>query len=304
MKNLFIDTNIWLSLYHFTKDDLNQFNKLKELIDVDIKLFVPKQVKDELLRNREVKIKDAMEKFHMNSISYPVFCKEYEEYNDFSKDYTDLEKRLAKWKKKIEEQIKKDDLPADKVIMELFEKAGLIDCEEYVDAAYNRYRRGNPPGKDNKYGDAINWECLLHCVPDGEDLYFLSSDKDYRSVLYKTDFNPFLKEEWRVKKKSKVIFYCNLVPFLNEHIKEINLKNEKEKLIESLSYSCSPESTREIIARLKEHSGWTEAQIDRIFEIAEKNQHLIKFENDNDVESFYFRLIDELYELLLKEMNS
>ena len=28
MKNLFIDTNIWLSLYHFTNDDLTQFQKL------------------------------------------------------------------------------------------------------------------------------------------------------------------------------------------------------------------------------------------------------------------------------------
>ena len=29
MKNLFIDTNIWLSLYHFTDNDLSQFAKLK-----------------------------------------------------------------------------------------------------------------------------------------------------------------------------------------------------------------------------------------------------------------------------------
>ena len=44
MKNLFIDSNIWLSLYHFTNDDLVQFGKLKELNGTDIKLFVPQQV--------------------------------------------------------------------------------------------------------------------------------------------------------------------------------------------------------------------------------------------------------------------
>jgi len=51
MKNLFIDTNIWLSLYHFTNDDLNQFNKLKDMLDDGIRLFVPRQVKDEITRN-------------------------------------------------------------------------------------------------------------------------------------------------------------------------------------------------------------------------------------------------------------
>ena len=30
MKNLFIDSNVLLSLYHFTNDDLAQFGKLKE----------------------------------------------------------------------------------------------------------------------------------------------------------------------------------------------------------------------------------------------------------------------------------
>ena len=39
MKNLFIDSNIWLSLYHFTSDDLTQFEKLKDFLDKDIKLY-------------------------------------------------------------------------------------------------------------------------------------------------------------------------------------------------------------------------------------------------------------------------
>lgn len=50
----------------------------------------------------------------------------------------------------------------DTVIKELIEKAGIIECDDYVTPAYNGYRIGNPPGKDNKYGDAINWE-LLRC---------------------------------------------------------------------------------------------------------------------------------------------
>ena len=41
IKNLFIDANIWLSLFHYTNDDLEQFGKLRALIGTDIRLFVP-----------------------------------------------------------------------------------------------------------------------------------------------------------------------------------------------------------------------------------------------------------------------
>ena len=37
MKNLFIDSNIWLSLYHFTNDDLAQFSKLKDMVNKSIR---------------------------------------------------------------------------------------------------------------------------------------------------------------------------------------------------------------------------------------------------------------------------
>ena len=37
MKNVFIDTNIWLSLYHFTNDDLSQFEKFKNMIGSSMK---------------------------------------------------------------------------------------------------------------------------------------------------------------------------------------------------------------------------------------------------------------------------
>ena len=80
MKNLFIDSNIWLSLYHFTSDDLTQFEKLKDFLDKDIRLWIPHQVYDEVLRNREAKIQDAFKKFEFSKIQYPVFCRQYDEY--------------------------------------------------------------------------------------------------------------------------------------------------------------------------------------------------------------------------------
>lgn len=296
MKNLFIDTNIWLSLYHFTNDDLNQFNKLKDMLDDGIRLFVPRQVKDEITRNRESKLKDALSSFEINNIKYPAFCKEYDEYEFFCKDYAGLVKRYNAWEKKIRKDIIDETLPADLVIRELIEKAGIIECDEYVTLAYNRYRIGNPPGKDNKYGDAINWECLLNCVPDGEDLYFISSDKDYKSIMSNDDFNPFLREEWKENKGSEIVFYKNLISFLSEHIKNIKLKTEEEKedLIDDLAESCNFMTTHGIIAMLKKHTGWTEEQIEKLCQIAEDNTQVAWILTDEDVYQFYKELIEKV----------
>lgn len=79
MKNLFIDSNIWLSLYHFTNDDLAQFSKLKDMVNKSIRLFVPQQVYDEIVRNREAKLKDALKSFEVNAFRFPAFCKGYSE---------------------------------------------------------------------------------------------------------------------------------------------------------------------------------------------------------------------------------
>lgn len=116
MKNLFIDSNIWLSLYHFTSDDLTQFEKLKDFLDKDIRLWIPHQVYDEVLRNREAKIQDAFKKFEFSKIQYPVFCRQYDEYTQFTTDYNELLKRHTAWKRKIEGDIQSVNLPADKTI--------------------------------------------------------------------------------------------------------------------------------------------------------------------------------------------
>ena len=296
MKNLFIDTNIWLSLYHFTKDDLNQFNKLSELLNNQIRLFVPQQVKDEISRNREAKLKDALNSFEIKIMKYPAFCKGYEEYESFHKDYEDLLNRYNKWMEKIKNDIIEESLPADSVIHTLIEKAGVIRCDNYVNMAYNRYRKGNPPGKDNKYGDAINWECLLATVPNGENLYFISADKDYSSIMSDESFNPFLKEEWIRKKGADIIFYKNLVTFLNEHIQDIKLKTEeeKEKLIDELSNSHQFTTTHGIIAMLAKKTGWTEFQIEKLCSIAESNTQVSWIMMDDDVKDFYQELLKKV----------
>ena len=42
--------------------------------------------------------------------------------------------------------------------------------------AVMRTRLGNPPGKSESVGDAMNWETLLIAVPEGTELYLVSED--------------------------------------------------------------------------------------------------------------------------------
>jgi len=63
MKTLFIDTNILLSFYHLTNEDIEELKKLIVLIDNDkITLFLTDHVQNEFYRNRGSKIADAMKR--------------------------------------------------------------------------------------------------------------------------------------------------------------------------------------------------------------------------------------------------
>lgn len=63
MITLFIDTNVLLSFYYLTSEDIEELKKLVALVkNKEISLIVPKQVEDEFWRNRGGKISDAMKK--------------------------------------------------------------------------------------------------------------------------------------------------------------------------------------------------------------------------------------------------
>lgn len=293
MKNLFIDSNIWLSLYHFTNDDLVQFSKLKDMMDKSIRLFVPQQVYDEITRNREAKLKDALKSFDIKAPHFPAFCKGYTEFEPTTQAYKDLIQQVAAWKRKIDGDIQNRCLPADIAISEILSSVELIPCEKYIEKAYMRYKVGNPPWKDNKYGDAINWECLLDTVPNGEDLYFISADKDYCSELLDGEIKEFLDLEWSKTKNSKIHFYKNLVPFLTKNLSDIRLEveNEKQNLIKKLEQSGSFQKTHITIAQLGLYSGWTDDQIEELCAIAEDNTQVSWILKDPDVFEFYGHIL-------------
>lgn len=283
-------------MYHFTNDDLEQFSKLKDLLGVDVNLLVTTQVVYEVNRNRDSKLNDALSKFTVPQINIPAFSKKYDDYSRFKNLYEELKSIYNSWYKTITEDIDEYKTPADLVISKMFDSVSIIPCDDdTLGRAKKRYDIGNPPGKNNSYGDAINWELLLESVPNGEDLYFISSDSDYISKLDKSKMNSFLLREWRDNKHSKIFFYKSLVEFLNEHIKEIKLEHEKnkEELIESLLFSRSFEMTHLAIEGLNHYSEWTEEQVSNLCHAYISNSQVNWIIEDADVFDFYYRLLND-----------
>jgi len=291
--NVFIDSNIWLSLYSFSSDDLSQFMKLKDLIGRDITIWLPEQVCHEVGRNRENKIKDTMNRFESWKFEIPNIVKGYSQYEDLLQKVN----TLKEVHKNLITQIKHDSslksLQADKAISEIFELCTKVSTtEDIINSAYFRYNIGNPPGKDSKYGDAVNWLSLLQAVPNGEDLFFIGADGDFQSILDKDKFNQFLLDEWKEHKNSDLFFFKSLTEFFSRHLKEIQLKNEliadteKNSLISDLESSGCFSRTHSIVGQLSKFNAWTEEQKQRILGAVEDNPQVGRISGDDDIVSF------------------
>jgi hypothetical protein len=293
MKNVFIDSNIWLSLYAFSNDDLNQFMKLSDLVGKDICIILPEQVRDEVRRNRETKIKEVMSKFKDWKLDIPNICKGYPQYFEFAKTVNALKITHQDFIKQIEKDIESKELHADKAIQTIMGQSTFIPrSNEIVDLAVLRYNIGNPPGKEHKYGDAINWLSLLLQIPKGEDLFFIGADGDYQSVVDKNRFNQFLLDEWQDTKESDIFFFKSLTEFFNTHIQNIKIRNEliadqeKDSLISELECSGSFANTHWAVSRLSAFKTWTDEQVNRILDAVESNSQVGYVSGDDDVADF------------------
>lgn len=233
MTNLFIDTNVFLSFFSFSNDHLEKLEHLKDLIKKkDIFLFLPVQVADEFGRNREARLKiaiDHLEKF-VPKLQIPSFCRDLQEMKAIQKLVEQTRDQSKVLIELLEKQISTKTLKADKLILEIFALSPQIPIQPKVlEAARTRFDRGNPPGKDRSYGDAINWEALLSVCPDKEDLYFVGGDKDFKSLLNPAQLSPYLQDEWRSKKKSQVHYFELISEFMKQKFAQIKITDDQIK---------------------------------------------------------------------------
>lgn len=290
--NLFIDTNIYLTFYHFTSEDLEELRKLLVLIDSGkVKLFITSQVIDEFNRNREAKVSDALNKFKESKIinQFPQICKQYPEFRELREFARGIEEKKAAIIEKLLDDIENKVLGADKIILELFEKAEVIKLTgEIFRKAELRIKLGNPPGKNKSYGDAINWESLLLNIQEGQVLRIITDDSDYISQLNDNKMSDFLIAEWEENKKSPVHFYKKLSAFFKDKFPDIKLASELEKelAISKLIASENFISTHLAISRLSKFTEFSDEQINQIIEAATTNSQIYLIRSDADVKDF------------------
>ncbi len=306
--NLFIDTNVFLSFYHLSNDDLEEIHKLAVLIDKKVvTLWLTQQVKDEFRRNRETKINDALKKLreHKTKPQFPQICKDYPEYPVIRSLQKDYDRKISDLMECVNSDVRDGTLKADQKISELFDKAKYIETTEQL-IAKARFRMDvrNPPGKDGSLGDAINWEGLLAMVPSGQKLYLVADDKDYYSVLDENKLKEFLAEEWKQEKSEVVVFYRRLSEFFKEHYPDIKLaaELEKELAIRSLVNSSNFGSTHRAVAKLSKYAEFTVSQVNELAQALLSNNQVGWISGDLDVEKFYRSLLETHGILLEKEL--
>lgn len=268
MVNLFIDSNRYLALFWLDKSRLEDIKTklIKEIRDKKINLWLPEQVKNEVLKNIEIdtlpkKIADATKligtlkpKEEVSFPSIPEFKSEIDKVRELiinkNKEInTILTEINAKAIKKVLDEANQ----TKEIINEMFSVATFIPYDEKtITVAFRRFDLGLPPGKSNSRGDAVIWETLLEKIPAKEDLYFVSSDKDFNSKQYENPFSEFLSEEWKKKKGSKIIPFEQLGQFIKAKIPEIKLPDviiTEEKAANNI-FLLTEESYKKLIGNI------------------------------------------------------
>jgi predicted nucleic acid-binding protein len=294
---LFIDTNILLSFYAFNQEDLEEISKLADLVAAgDVTLLITDQVLDEFYRNRERRIEGALKSFYGQTFNpqLPQICQDYPEIVQLRETLQEYEKAHSAMVAKISIDIKAKNLQADRLLHSLFTKGTKLAIDAAViDRARLRMSVGNPPGKNNSLGDAINWECLLTAVPDSTDLFLISGDKDYSSVFSEDDLSDFLRDEWERRKQSNIYFYRRLSGFCQEQLPTIGIANLRDRdfLVRELANSQSLADVHKYVSKLLTYPEFTAAQVNGMVVAILHNQRVAWAIADDEIRSFWLDLI-------------
>lgn len=295
---VFIDTNTYLSFYRFSKSDINEMQKmLHAMASGELKVLLTDQVVDEYRRNREGVIADALKKFRESRApnQFPRLLHGYEELREIRKLSSEFDKLVAKISEIVEADALAERLRADELVAKVFQDAELLSVtQETLDAARVRFDRGNPPGKNQSYGDAINWECLLHRPGNGEDLFVISGDGDFASKMQPLAVSPFLRQEWAaVPERGRIELFDTIGSFFKTYYPDIELEIEFEqnRFVDELLDSESFRATHKAIGQLDPLVNFTASQRQRIIDAGLTNGQVYSIGHDEDVVEFYQKFL-------------
>jgi hypothetical protein len=297
--NIFADANVILAFYGLSKETLEEIRKLTAAIKVGkIRLYANSHLRDEVARNREVKLKGAFAAEVTGRVprSYPEVFRAYPAFDEINQLTQELEKKRQALFDGAVADATAFKLSADEIIKTLFEAAKTATVSDKIYAkAETRLRRGNPPGKKDSIGDAVHWEFLLENVPDGEELFLITQDGDFASLIDEAQVSSFLQEEWVRLKKSKVSLFRSLSAFFKERFPEITLavEIERKSLIDALVYSGSFSDTHKAIAALAKIDNLTVNEVRQLANALLDNEQIGWIGGDGDVRAFYSGLAEK-----------
>ena len=265
MLNVFIDTNIFLDFYSLSEKSIEELSKLIKLIeDEEIQIILSQNVIDEFHKNRIKKIYDTTSSLDKaNQLPLPTLLKQYkEECEEFRKAQTALKEKFILLKDKLIEDVKTENLSADRLIQNIFNHSKIIEVKNTLFyRAQQRFVRKLPPRKNDNndsIGDAINWETLKHAIPENEDLHLISGDGDFWDSIegQKDIAKYYLAKEWKSEKNGNLYVYANINNFFEKEFASYNftVDEEKKNLLENLIDSKSFDETHACIKELNKYN--------------------------------------------------
>lgn len=228
--HLFIDASVFLSFYSITNDELEELQKIVDLLDSErLILYVHNHLIDEVMRNRENKLAAALSELRKTEPRMPTvprFMNDYKEAKELRLSVQEARRLFKICADRGRAEAISSTTAADKLLNSIFSAAHVRNVEAAViERAETRLKLGNPPGKDKQLGDRIQWEFLLRVLPFGSDLNIITRDLDFCSDLDEGAIHPFIRNEARIMRGSNVFVHRELKRFLAHHFKEFDFEN-------------------------------------------------------------------------------
>jgi predicted nucleic acid-binding protein len=289
---IFIDTNILLSFYQLSRNDLEQLKKLVPLIrHGKNRLILTDQVVDEFYRNRERVIAQTLAELRKGwgMVELPSICRQFSECAALENSVKEASKHRNQLLNHLNDAIRDHALTADLLIREIFTRGTACPAtSEIMSRANHRMFRGNPPGKGKSLGDAINWESLLTYVAQDEDLHILSADGDFASDLDNAQLSQFLTREWKKTHTGQIHFYRCLSSFFDKNFRHIKLADQlhRELLISNLLNSPTFAVSRAILREMAGISDFSSQELNAIVTAAITNNQIYWIACDPDIRQY------------------
>jgi hypothetical protein len=265
-KLLFIDTNIWLDFYRARNDaGLKLLSHAEAISD---RVIVTFQLEAEFKKNRQVAILEGMQELKAPSnVPRPGIFSDSNATKVLNRNLREADKRVKNMKARLAmalESPSKND-PVYQACQRIFHRDSKLSLTRDNQIrhtirrkALRRFMHGCPPRKrgDTSFGDAFNWEWMVHCAnAHNAELVIVSRDSDYGVVFEdKAYINDHLRQEFseRVSNRRELLLYTRLSEALKHFKVPVTAKEQaaEQELLTKNSEVALPAMENDILHKV------------------------------------------------------